>query len=167
MIRGDHMEELRIVPVNPNDADFLFRIMNNEVILARLHEIPTTFEDWCDAIRIWDGDADEENYIIWSCEKPIGWFSFNNLQSIDRIAYLKMAVILPEYQNKGIGTYALTHLIAQMRERRYNSIMLFTDKDNVTAQKCYQKCGFDVCEELVETMSDNTNVERYKMVCKF
>ncbi len=104
MIRGDYMDELRIVPVNSNDADFLFCIMNNEVILARLHEIPTT---------------------------------------------------------------VLTHLIAQMRERRYNSIMLFTDKDNVTAQKCYQKCGFDVCEELVETMSDNTNVERYKMVCKF
>ncbi len=160
------MEEIRITPVNKNDADFLFCIMNNDVVLNSLHEIPTTIEDWHDAIRIWDGDTDEENYIIWSFDKPIGWFSFNNLQSADRIAYLKMAVILPEYQNKGIGTYVLTYLVAQMKERLYNSIMLFTDKDNINAQKCYRKCGFDVCEELVETMSDNTNVERYKMVCK-
>lgn len=159
------MKEIRIESVTSNDADFLFCLMNNQVILNRLHEIPTSVEDWSDAIQIWEDDIDEKNYIIWLSNKPIGWFSFNNLQSIDRIAYLKMAVILPEYQNKGIGTYVLSYLIFQMKERMYNSVILFTDKDNINAQKCYQKCGFNVCEELVETMSDNTDIERYRMIC--
>lgn len=160
------MKEIKIEPVTSNDADFLFCLMNHEVILSRLHEISTSIEDWSNAIHIWEGDADEENYIISLSNKPIGWFSFNNLQSIDRTAYLKMAVILPEYQNRGIGTYVLLHLIFQLKERKYNSVMLFTDKNNINAKKCYQKCGFNVCEEFVETMSDNTDIERYRMVCK-
>lgn len=78
-----------------------------------------------------------------------------------------MALLFPEYQNKGLGAYVLSQLISQMKERSFVSVILFTDKDNINAQKCYQKCGFDVCEEFVETMSNGTDVERYKMVCKF
>lgn len=52
------MKEIQIEPVNSKDADFLFCLMNNEVILSRLHEVQTNIEDWRDAIRVREGDAE-------------------------------------------------------------------------------------------------------------
>lgn len=43
--------------------------------------------------------------------------------------------------------------------------MLYTNADNVNAQKCYQKCGFVVVEEFQDVMADGSCVERYKMQC--
>lgn len=160
------MEQIEIRKVTHNDADFLFQLMNDEVIMKRLNEIPTCKRDWEEAIGIWENDPDEENYIVWISGKQIGWFSFNNLESGDRIAWLKMAAISSGYQHKGIAKYVLKYLLQQMRERKYCSVLLCTNKDNINAQSCYQKCGFSIIEELTEIMSDNTAVRRFKMECK-
>ncbi len=160
------MMKIEIKKVALNDADFLFQLMNDKIILNSLNEVPTNKEEWIEAVLSWENDDDENNYIVWMDNKQIGWFSFNGLQSTDRTAYLKMAVILPEYQHKGIGTCVLSELLEMMRKNGYVSVMLFTNQDNENAQRCYQKCGFKINESLTQKMADSTVVSRYKMECK-
>lgn len=60
--------------------------MNDESILKALNEVPTQVEDWTDAIAAWNRDPDEENYIIFEGETPVGWLGINGLLSGDRRA---------------------------------------------------------------------------------
>ena len=53
-------------------------------------EIPTQLSNWIDAISAWNCDSDEEDYIIFDGETPIGWLGINGLLSEDKIAYIKM-----------------------------------------------------------------------------
>ncbi len=160
------MKKITIEKVTENDADFLFGLMNDTLILKRLNEVPTSREEWVEAVLAWENDDDENNYIVWEDDKQIGWFAVNGLQSADRTAYLKMAVMLPEYQNKGIGTYVLSKLIKTLRENGYVSVMLFTNKDNENAQSCYRKCGFEAVEYLNQKMADGSVAERCRMECR-
>lgn len=160
------MEKIIIKKVAPQDADFLFMLMNNPAILKKLNEIPTQKQDWIDAVLAWEDDPDECGYIVWNNEKQIGWFAFNSLKSDDRVPYLKMAVLLPEYQSRGIGVSVLSELLTSMKDAGYNTVKLHTDEDNISAQKCYRKCGFQVVDTISETMSDNSTVMRYVMECK-
>ncbi|MCD7804784.1 MAG: GNAT family N-acetyltransferase [Oscillospiraceae bacterium] len=155
--------EIEIKNVTSNDADFLYLIMNDDRILNRLNEIPTTVDDWKEAVEVWSGDPDEENYLVWVHDCRAGRFSLNNLESNDRVAYLKMAVLLPEYQHRGVGSIVLQRLLEDLKDRGYSTVMLYTNADNVNAQKCYQKCGFAVVEEFRDVMADGSCVGRYKM----
>ena len=42
-----------------------------------------------------------------------------------------------------------------------------TPEPSALAQRCYMKCGFQVCEKLVEEMSNGNHVKRYKMEIVF
>ena len=77
--------------------------------------------------------------------------------------FLKMAALLPEYQNNGIGAYVITHLIGKARENNAVSLSLFTDQNNHRAQQCYIKCGFQVVDTFMDEMSNGKRVTRLKM----
>ncbi len=160
------MEKFEIKRVTLQDADFLFSLMNHPLLLARLNEVPTTNQDWVEAVLAWENDPDENGYIIWKDGKQIGWFAFNGLLSADKVPYLKMAVILPEYQNKGIGTAVLLKLLATVHEKGFRSVKLITHQDNINAQKCYSKCGFQIVDVIEDKMRDNTIAMRCIMECK-
>ncbi len=159
------MNIVEIKNVERSDIDFLFQLMNDTKIMKALNEPPTSKEDWIKAVNYWENDDDELDFIIWNDDKQIGWFAFNGVQSLDKIVYLKMAAILPQYQHKGIGSYVLLQLLEVMKRKGFVKVILFTNQENVTAQKCYQKCGFRIIEELTEKMSDNTLAVRFKMEC--
>lgn len=159
------MDTIEIKNVECNDSDFLFHLMNDKKIIKVLNELPTSREDWIEAVNYWKNDKDEIDFIIWNDGKQIGWFAFNGLQSSDRNVYLKMAVILPQYQHKGIGEYVLFKLLEVMKRNGFVKVILFTNKENIIAQRCYQKCGFKITEELTQKMSDNSLAERCKMEC--
>ena len=160
------MEKFEIKRVTLQDADFLFKLMNHPLLLDRLNEVPTTNQDWVEAVLEWENDPDEDGYIVWKDGKQIGWFAFNGLLSVDRVPYLKMAVMLPECRNKGIGTAVLTKLLAAIREKGFTSVKLLTNQNNRNAQKCYQKCGFQIVDIIEDKMSDETIAMRYIMECK-
>lgn len=159
------MDTIEIKIVEHSDSVFLFQLMNDAKIMKALNESPTSQEDWVEAVNYWGNDDDELDFIIWNDGKKIGWFAFNGLQSSDKTVYLKMAVILPQYQHKGIGTYVLFQLLEVMKRKGFVKVILFTNKENVMAQRCYLKCGFRITEELIQKMSDNTLAARCKMEC--
>ncbi len=157
------MENIVIREVTDKDAGFLFQLMNDPLVMSALNEVPTTQHDWEEAILLWQSDADEEGYIIFEDEKPIGWFALNNLMAENNEVFLKMAALLPEYQSKGIGAYVITRLIGKAREKNASSLSLFTNQDNHRAQKCYMKCGFHAVDTFIDEMSNGKRVHRIKM----
>ena len=160
------MENIEIKKISIQDAKFLFELMNNPFILAKLNEVPTTEQDWVNAVLEWEQDPDENGYIVWKNGKRVGWFAFNGILSFDRIPWLKMAVISPEYHNQGIGSLVLTKLLETIREKGFSSVKLLTNQDNLNAQKCYQKCGFQTIDVIEDKMSDGTQAMRCIMECK-
>lgn len=157
------MNDISLRMVSKDDASFLFSIMNMDVILDSLNEIPTQLCDWEDAISAWEQDDDEEDYIICKGETPIGWLGVNGLASADSIAYLKIAALLPGYHNKGIGCCGIAQIIAWLKQRNYAKIALYTDQDNHRAKACYRKCGFEITETFTEEMANGKTVARCKM----
>ena len=156
-------EDTQLKPVSKNDAEFLHRLMNDASVLQVLNEVPTQLQDWTDAIDAWSRDDDEEDYIIFCGDTPIGWLGVNGLLSDDHSAYLKMAAFLPEYQGQGYGTNAIQKLMCDLKRRGIEKMILFADQCNELAQACYKKCGFYVVGSLIETMSNGKDVLRYKM----
>ena len=157
------MNNIKLRAVSDGDEQFLTFIMNTDSVLNALNELPTQLEDWVDAIREWSKENDEEDYIITDGEIPIGWLGINSLESADKVAYLKLAAILPEYHNKGIGRYAINQVIEMLRQRKYLKVALYTDQENYKARACYSKCGFEVTETFMEEMANKKTVARCKM----
>lgn len=157
------MNHLEIKKITKNDYEFLYVLMNNSSIMKALNEVSTSIEDWKNAMMHWENDEDEENYIIYSNDTPIGWISINNLISSDQEAFIKILAILPESQKNGIGAYAVKYITDYLTNKGFKKISLYTDKENINAQKCYTKCGFKVQQILIDTMSNGNTVERYKM----
>ena len=158
---------IKILNVGEDDAQFLYVLMNDKIILDTLKEVPTNINDWIEAIPIWNSDPDEEDYIIFDEKTPIGWLGINGLLSEDKTAYIKMIALLPQFQNKGIGSYVVNQCVDNLKSREFKKVILYTDKNNFRAQKCYEKCGFEVTEELSEKMSNGDIVKRYKMELHF
>lgn len=157
------MENISTREVEAKDAEFLFSLMNNESILKSLNEVTTSLDTWGNAITEWEKDADEENYIILDKGMPVGWLGVNNLESQDRQVFIKVIAILPDKQGLGIGKRTIDQLIDNLKFRGYESIGLYTDQNNVNAQKCYQKCGFVITDTIVQKMPNGEYVKRYKM----
>lgn len=155
--------DIRIEKVKESDAPFLCTLMNDEKILAVLNELPTALDDWRDAISAWNCDPDEEDYIVFVEETPIGWIGINGLLSDDKTAYIKIVAFLPQYQNLGIGPKVIDQILADLTVRKFEKVLLYTDQENYRAQKCYAKCGFVVAEALTETMANGATVDRYIM----
>ena len=137
--------------------------MNNESILEGLNEVTTTLDMWKSAINEWNKDDDEEDYLILENHRPAGWFGINNLSSNNKLVFLKMMAILPEKQGLGIGESVIHDLITTLISRGFQSISLYTDCNNINAQKCYQKCGFTICRTVTQKMSNGKYIKRYKM----
>lgn len=157
------MNTIKLRTVSNADAQFLAFIMNTDIVLDALNELPTQLEDWVDAIKEWSKDNDEEDYMICDGETPIGWLGINNLESVEKVAYLKLAAVLPNYHNKGIGHYAISQVVEMLRQRNYSKIALYTDQENHKARACYKKCGFEVTETFMEEMANGRTVARCKM----
>ena len=157
------MNNIKLRAVSYADAEFLYFIMNTDAVLDALNELPTQLEDWVNAIMEWSKDKDEEDYIIGDGESPIGWLGINGLESADKVAYLKLVAILPDYHNKGIGRYAVSKIIEMLRQRNYLRVALYTDQENYKARACYSKCGFEVIEIFMEEMANGKSVVRCKM----
>lgn len=159
------MHNLFYRPVQDTDAPFLSHLMNQPSLLQRLHQLPTTKKDWDEAIFLWLRDPDETGYILLFDQMPIGWFAFNGLMG--EIPYLKIAVLLPDFQGRGIGSRILIQLLQQLKRDGYSSVRLFADQDNLPALACYRKCGFRVLGTSEESWPDGSTILQYEMEKRF
>ena len=157
------MFNIKLTEVQSKDAAFINNLMNNEIVMNALNEVPTSLSDWQCAIAEWKQDSDEKDYIIFCDTIPIGWIAVNGLISTNKKVFIKMVAILPEHQGRGVGQFAVRWVIEMLRKSEYTSVALYTDESNLKAQNCYSKCGFVVTESFVDKMSNGKSIKRYKM----
>jgi len=157
------MTDFQLRPIETHDAAFLHTLMNHPALMERLHQPPTSLADWQEAIQLWHSDPDEEGCIVTMADQPIGWFAVNDLLSPERIPYIKMAALLPEYQNQGLGRRVVTQLCDWLQAQGYPAVRLFTDQDNLRAQRCYQRSGFRIIAALEEPWPDGSTLLRCEM----
>ena len=120
--------------------------MNNPIIYNTMHYgIPITLEN----TQNWFAkNVDNPNRIdVMFCESMCnGWYvAMGGLTSIDRtVGKAELYIFVnPELLGKGIGTIATKQLCQYgFFELKLEKIYLFVDKENIAAQKVYEKIGF-------------------------
>lgn len=73
--------------------------------------------------------------------------------------YIFMLAVLPEYQNKGLGSKLLAFAEEQARAKNFSKISLLTSKNNVNAIRFYERNGY---QKVV--LFDRPPLNNYKMV---
>ena len=65
----------------------------------------------------------------------------------------------PDFQGQGIGNILMTELISDAKENNIEKIHLTVDKENITAQKLYEKFKFKKIE-----LSENVTFYKYNLI---
>ncbi len=140
-----------VVEVDYDDYEFIFYI------------IKLTLKEYIDSLWGWNEDVEhlffkeemtEENaFIIKVDNERIGYLSL--LRKKDEVE-VENLLLLPKFQNKGLGRGIIKNLIEECRKEE-KKLVLKTFKANKRANKFYRKLGFDLIEE---------NEDYYKYIFK-
>lgn len=85
-------------------------------------------------------------------ERLVGFANFSN--SIDGKVELFAIYLLPNYQQRGIGTTLLQHGIQECKGA--TSLIVCVEKDNEIGMRFYKDKGFKIIEEFNELFLDHT-----------
>lgn len=143
------------------DMRFLSELLNDESILAALHNEKLSYDEWLDVYRkYWKNDTDEKHFIMLCEDKPAGWLKINGLDG-NGTAWLSMLAVAPEYQRKGLGKAAVSFFEEYISDRGFSSAGINTTEDNSAAQKLYEKCGYEITERSESVMGDGSKMMSY------
>lgn len=133
---------LTVIPATENEAYFarILFAQNKEI----LHAEDIGFSEWRELLSL--NDRDEKHFMICKGAMPVGYMKINGLDGASE-AWISMLFIAKNFQRQGIGTFAITYAENYIKERGFRSIAVQTDEDNLPAQKCYLKCGYEVYEK--------------------
>lgn len=133
-------QEVRLRPASAADFDFLYQLRR------------VTMKEYVQAIWGWDEVAQQERFaasfnparsqIIIVGEQDAGELTLEERASD---LYLKGIYLLPAYQNQGVGTAVLHHLLAQAQTRG-QPVSLRVFKMN-PARRLYERLGFTIVGE--------------------
>ena len=65
---------------------------------------------------------------IWDIDTSVPWFGI---------------AVNDKYQGRGIGKMLIEGVFSYLRENRYGGLILRTSVNNISAQRLYEKCGFE------------------------
>ena len=143
------------------DMIFLSELLNDEGILAALHNEKLSYDEWLDVYRkYWKNDTDEKHFIMFFEDKPAGWLKINGLDGNDT-AWLSMLAVAPEYHRKGLGAKAVSFFEKYISDRGFTSAGINTTEDNSAAQNLYKKCGYEITERSESVMGDGSKMMSY------
>ncbi len=130
---------LTIIPATENEAYFvrILFVQNKEILRAE----DIRLSEWRELLSL--NDRDEKHFMICKGAMPVGYMKINGLDSTDE-AWISMLFIAKNFQRQGIGTFAITYVENYVKERGFRSISIQTNEDNLPAQNCYLKCGYQV-----------------------
>lgn len=79
-----------------------------------------------------DGERIAGLVFIWDVDRTLPWLGI---------------AVRDDYQGRGVGTYLLNTLIDLLRANSYGGLILRTAKNNIGAQRLYEKAGFECVGE--------------------
>lgn len=152
---------IRFCGLEEKDMRFLADLLNNESILAALHNEKLSYDEWLDVYRkYWKNDTDEKHFILFFKDKPAGWLKINGLDGKDT-AWLSMLAVAPEHQRKGLGKAAVSFFEEYASDRGFISVGIRTTEDNSAAQSLYKRCGYEIAERSESVTGDGLKMMSY------
>lgn len=155
------MEKISFDVLEEKDMRFLSELLNDESILAALHNEKLSYDEWLDTYRkYWKNDTDEKHFILFLEGNPAGWLKINGLDG-NGTAWLSMLAVTPEYQRNGLGTKAVSFFEEYISDKGFSSAGINTTEDNSAAQGLYKKCGYEITERSESVMGDGSKIMSY------
>ena len=93
-----------------------------------------------------------EVYVSLENDKHIGISCFYCNDTANKIGYITLIGVLPEYQGVGLGKSLLDFTVSVMKKKNMQKVKLEVDNDNSTAKKFYYRQGF-IEDSVKETSS--------------
>lgn len=90
-------------------------------------------------------------YLIWFRSVNVGYISYEINQNE---AYLNSIAIIPKYQNKGIGTKAVSKISHMIKKDGIRDAWLVTHPENKCAIRIYEKNGFKIQRKVLDYWGD-------------
>lgn len=90
-------------------------------------------------------EGSEENYLVFSDDKAVGFMCIGKCRDQDKddtYGEIWGIYLLPEYWNKGIGSYFINWGLNELKKRGYKKVTLWVLEANYNARKFYEKIGF-------------------------
>lgn len=94
--------------------------------------------------------------IILKNNKVLGFIAFYCNDFKNRISFLSMIAVLPEYSGNGYGHILMNEFIRISKEKGMSVLKLEVNKNNVNAISFYKKLGFKINDEM-----DNSFIMEY------
>lgn len=142
MYEIDIPNSLTINPATVNEAYFV------RILFAQNKEVLNTpnisLSEWKEILSI--EDPDEKHFVVCKGAMPVAYMKINGLLNKDKV-WVSMLFVAKEFQHQGIGTYALHCVEQYIKEKGFHSMAIQTDIDNIPAQNCYKKFGFQIYEQ--------------------
>jgi len=87
----------------------------------------------------------EEDYLVFAGDKAVGLMCIGKCRDEDKddtYGEIWTIYLLPEYWNKGIGSYFINWGLNELKNRNYKRVTLWVFEENLNARKFYEKMGF-------------------------
>jgi len=87
----------------------------------------------------------EEDALIYVDNKAVGLMAIGKCRDKDQditCGEIWGIYLLPEYWNKGIGTYFINWGLNELKSRNYRKVTLWVLEENLNARKFYENIGF-------------------------
>lgn len=140
-MKGDRLSEMLIRELHKDDLETRVRWMNNPKVYQSMHfEVPVLMEN---TINWYEKNRINANRIDVTFQEQERIVAFGGLTSM-KLGRAELYVFVdPDSQQKGIGSEA-TRLLCKwgFSNLGLRKIYLYTNEDNVSAIRVYEKCGF-------------------------
>lgn len=83
--------------------------------------------------------------------EPVGFLAYYANNHAERIGYITLIGIIPQYRRNGFGNQLLQYCFDAMSNAGMNSVQLEVDADNLNAVRFYSNNGFEVSQKARET----------------
>ena len=124
-------------------------------MLKMMYDLPVLEKEYGEGTRfdlIFDGGT------------PVGFTSYGPCSEHSReCAKLHKLYLDAAYHNRGIGTLALKHVIAEARKKGYKVLHLNVNRHNTAAIRAYERNGFHKANEMVTDIGGGFVMDDYIM----
>lgn len=135
-------EQVMIVPLLPRYREDLLEMYRDYPTEHRSHGLPPVLEDdltaWVESL-----DRNGRSFVVLVDDKVVGHAAYTPVtaDTPDFVVFVD-----PEYQNRGIGTALLYHVVRNAAAEGFDGIVSYVDRDNDSAIHVYEKLSFEDVE---------------------
>lgn len=133
---------LTIIPATVDEAYFVRMLFAQNKGALNTDDI--SLSEWKELLSA--DDTDEKHFLVCKGAMPVAYMKINGLENTSE-AWISMLFVAKNFQHQGIGSFAVKYAEEYVRVKGFTTIAIQTDVDNLPAQNCYLKCGYQVFEK--------------------